>query len=262
MKKNGLFLIATLLSGFCFTSCFKGSNVVDGTAVGVLGYSSSNTPILKSTIGPSYAPNLNSVMISKDISVGDCCIFVYSLDYDLPENSQNVIETNGYQTIALLDIEKLSRNQMITHLTDTSKTLYSEIPIVDPYESGSYVDYHLFISQIVNQPSDMQITWDMSYDANTMMPTVEHGERYYDIFIRATKRNEGEKAKGNTQHLVAYNIGRYLEEAASNEYNNNNSATKFELRFHYVTEIDKDTQALTWQNKKIEIQISSFLVKQ
>ena len=262
MKKFGLLLIVTLLSGFCFTSCFEGSHVEDGTAIGILDYSKNYNTIIKSTIGYSYAPNLETIMASRGLSTGDCCIFVYNLDHDLPENAQNVVEANGYQTISVLDIAKIDKYYMVPHLTDSSKALPGEIAIEDPYESANYIEYHLFISQIVNQPSDLLVEWNMSYDANTMMPTIVNGERYYDIFIRATKKNDSDKATVNTPHLIAYNIGRYLEDAALTEYNNSSSTSKFMLRFNYVSKIDNETKEITWKSKTADVLVSQFLMKQ
>ena len=259
MKKLGSYLVVMLLSCFCLTSCFEGSNVEDGTAIGILDYSKNYSTIIKSTIGYSYAPNLDAIMASKGLSTGDCCIFLYSLDHDLPENAPNVAEANGYQTISLMDIAKLPKYYMVSHLTDTSSIIPGEIAVSDPYESGNYIESHLFISQIVNQPTDLQVEWNMSYDANTMAPTEVHGERFYDIFIRATKKNDSSNTPVNTQHLNAYYINRYLQEAASREYSHNSSTSKFTLRINYVSKIDADTKAITWSSKTTEIMVSSFL---
>ena len=260
MKKLGLFLIASVISFISLTSCLESSNVSEGYGLGVLQYSSkSYTPVLNSTLGIVSASNMG------DMDLNSCYYFYYKLDLDLPENAHAVVEANGYQTITIYDKIELDKYYLATSLTDTSRMMNGEIPTYDAYESGNpYIDEYYFISQIVEQPSDLQLTWDMSYDSNAD-PVVENNERYYDVFIRATKRNSSEKSPEKVQHLNAYFIRDFLKNAASYERNALGSnyieqSSKLRIRFNFVSEISEDGK-LTWKNKtENNILVAEFII--
>ena len=251
MKKFGLFLIASVFSVFCLTSCLEGNNVSEGYALGVLQYSSeSHTYVLNSTLGLVSAPNLNA------LDLNECYYFYYKLDLDLPENATAVVQANGYHTISLVGHQKIDKYDLSPSLTDTSRVMNGEVPVHDAYESGNpYIDEYYFISQIVNMPSDLQLTWNMSYDSD-MEPVVENGERYYDVFIRATKKNSSEKSDEKLQHLNAYYVRDFLKNAASKERNALGSSysehsSKLRIRFNFVSEISEEGK-LTWKSKTAE----------
>ena len=260
MKKLGLFLIASVISFISLTSCLESSNVSEGYGLGVLQYSSkSYTPVLNSTLGLVSASNLG------DMDINSCYYFYYKLDLDLPENAHAVVEANGYQTISILDKIELDKYYLSSSLTDTSRMMNGEVPVYDAYESGNpYIDEYYFISQIVKMPSDLQLTWHMSYDGDGNIAVVENGERYYDVFVRATKRNSSDKTEENVQHLNAYFVRDFLKNAANNERNalgSNYSETssKLRIRFNFVSEIS-DEGKLTWKSKTEEsVYVGMFL---
>jgi hypothetical protein len=264
MKRNGFYLIVSLLSVFCITSCISGNNVQEGQALGVMGYSSSYTPIMNSTFGPVYSPTIANLLDKGDLRMGRCYIFNYTFDSDLPENAQSVVNVNKYYTITLNAYNEIPSYNIESYLTDTSKVLTDEVAILKVFEESTYLEGFLFISQAVEQPSDLQLNWDMSYDYSSMMPNVEDNKNYYDVFVRATKKNTGSASTVAMQYLNAYYMKRYLSDAASKEKallgsGYSESSSKFTLRFVYVSAIDKDTQAITWKNHPIEVLISSFL---
>jgi len=265
MKRNGLFLIVALLSVFCVTSCIEGNNVQEGQAIGVLTYGDGYTPILKSSLGPVYAPNIITMLDNGKMKMYGCYIFSYTLDTDLPENSQSVINANGYYTVTLNAFNELPQYTVDPYLVDTSKVVSDEFAVTSVYEEGSFLEGFLFISQIVEQPSDLELEWSMSYDYNTMMPSEDlDGRNYYDLFVRASKKNSSDKSLVSMQYLNAYKIGNYLQSAASREKallgsSYNESSSKLTLRFNYVYSIDKETQNITWKTHTIDVLISSFL---
>lgn len=269
MKGIGSYFTGLFLSVLCLTSCLKGSNVRDDYACGVLAYSSKDyiTPVMKTSMGDFSAPNLMALLNYPDM--GDCFVFFFRLDYDLPENTPSAVEVNGYHTFSILNYAPIKKIYLNPFLTDINTMLPNEVPVLNGYNSGEYVNNHLFISQTVQQPSDLDLNWEMSYDESNM-PTVEEssGKRYFDLYIRATVRREGEQtSKTEVQHLNAYHVGNYLSVAANMEKTNlgsayNASTSKFYLRFNYVTRIDEETNAVTWQNFTEEIYIASFTMDQ
>ena len=268
MKKNGLFLFVALLSVFCFTSCIESDNVSDGVAIGVLNYSDDYiTPVLKSTFGPPLsASNLGTLISNGDMNINNCYYFEWRLDMDLPENAQNVAAAKGYYTVTLGRIYDIPKYSILPYLADTSQVLPDEIAVLSAYEGeGVYLEGYLFIDQTIIQSSDLDVEWNMSFDYATMMPFEgSDGKRYYDVFVRATKKNNSEKPTVTMQHLNAYNMGGYLRSAAYEERNflgtgYSESSSTFALRFNFVSEIDKDTEAITWKSITKTISIADFL---
>ena len=264
MKRNVFYLIVALFSVFCMTSCISGDNTQEGRALGVMGYTNNYTPVMKSTFGPVYSPTIANLLDKGDIRMNRCYIFTYTYDSDLPENAQSVVNANGYYTITLNAYEEIPSYNIDSYLTDTSKVMTDEVALSSVFEDSNYLEGYLFISQSVEQPSDLLLDWHMTYDYSTMVPRVENNANYYDVFVRATKKNSGEKSTVNMQYLNAYYMKNYLRDAANKEKSllgssYNEATSKFVLRFVYVSAIDKDTQAITWKNHPVDVLISSFL---
>ena len=266
MKNFSLYLASLLLSVFFLTSCVKGSNVTEEIGYGVLDWGGSNnlTPILKSTFGFFYAPNLTSLVANGTMNIGDCYAFYFRIDLDLPENSLAVAEVNGYQTITLIEYAKLSKYYLSSMLTDTLHVLPDEVPVGYVCIDWGYVANHLFLSQTSIHPEDWEISWDMSIDYNTIVKE-ELGKRYYDLYIRAKVKNQGAQIiNTSVQSINAYYIGDYLSLVAMIEQSflgsdYDSSTSKFVLRLNYVSELNEETNSVTWRNDKIELPVASFL---
>ena len=262
MNRFGLYATGLFVSVICLTSCLEGGNVSEGWACGVLGYSSKDmNRVLKTGMADFYSTSLNSA----EMFDGDCYLFNYRLDGDSPDNTANVIETRGYYTITISWIAQLTK-YYITPYVDVSTILPNETPVVKAYFDSEYVDNHWFIYHIVNQSNGTELKWELSYDANTMMPTVEDdGRRYYDLYLRATVTKEGDNTpKVETQHLNAYHMSGYLLNAANIEKsllgsNYSSSSSNFTVRFKYASNIDMENNTITWQSDQIDIPIAMFL---
>ena len=264
MKRFGLYLTGLLLSVLCLTSCLKGSNVQEGWACGVLGVSKDMfTPVLKTQMGDFAASSLTSSLNKGEIYYGDCFLFYFRLDSDLPENAAKVFEMNGYYTITILQIDQIQKFYLNPGMTDIMTARPGEVPVTDGYYSGEYIDKYLFITQVVNQPSDLELYWFMNYDEQNMM-VEENNKRYYDLYIRATIKRESDKTvKTDVAYLNAYDMQNYFQTAASMEKtylgsSYNASSSKFTVRFNYVTSIDEETGDITWKSITEEIDIAWF----
>ena len=266
MKRFGLYLTGLFLSVLCLTSCLKGNNVQEGWALGVLelGGKNSFTPVLRTTTGDFYATELASKINNGEIYFGDCFVIYYRLDSDLPENGASVLEVNGYYTITILQIGQLKKYNLNPYLTDISTIRPNEMPVLNGYFGGEYVDNHLFITQIVNQQSDLELHWEMSYDGQNIVTVDENNKRYYDLYIRAIVATDSEKTlKSDVQYTNVYYMGNYFSYAASNEKaylgsNFNASTSKFTIRFNYVADIDEETNTITWKSSEVEDLIAWF----
>ena len=266
MKKIALSLIVTLLSVCCFTSCFDNTKrVSEGYTVGIVGTNSKNyVTVLKSTIGDVYSPSIDALVANGDMYFDNCYAFVYQMDLSLPENAYDVVEANGYSTISLLNYSRIPDFRMYSYLTDTSRVLNNEIALHSAFGTIDFVEDFFFISHTIYQPSDMTVEWDLSYSPEAITPTEEYGIRNYDVFIRATKTNDGSQPKAYMEHLVAYKIDRFFKDAALNEKNSlganyNEQSSVFTVRFNFPSEVDENNQTIRWQRTTLGFPIASFI---
>ena len=266
MKKLSLFLIASIMSVVCLMSCIEGNNVQEGHGFGVLQYSPvSYTPMLNSTVGPYSSPTIGGLISKGDMSIDNCYYFYYSLDLDLPENSYASVQANGYYTVSLLDVKDIPTFYLRPYLTDTSTMMFGEMALYDGYESGNaYVDEYYFAAHIVNQPTTLELDWDLSYNSSDMQ-SVDASGRSYNLYIRAVKKNTTEKTNNElVQHVNAYMIRDFMKTAARMERNAlggnySESSSRLNIRFNYVSDISEDGK-LTWSSKKEEnIYVGAFL---
>ena len=262
--------ISYLLIGFVFcianlTSCIEGGNVVEEVDYGVLEYNSKNAAVvLKTAQGNLYSAQMQNLYNLLEMNVGECYIILYNLNYDLPENAKNVVEQNGYYTVTLKDYAKLPQFYLSSYLTDITRILPNEVAVSKGFNGGNAFSGYFFMSHTLSLPEDSEVNWNLSYDVESMMPTIENGKRYYDLYVRAIETKKGDKAKINQEHFNAYYVDDYLSRAASNErsilgsdYSQNSS--KFSVRIFYASNIDLESERITWQKDEIEIYVASYL---
>jgi hypothetical protein len=266
MKKISL-LVSLTLCIMGLTSCLEGGgSKVSGSAYGILTVSPQNyTPVLKLLSGDVFSSPQLTVQISNgDMTPGYCYVFYYELDYDIPENSSASLQANGYYTVTISQIQDLPTYFANSFPTDTTAALPDEIPVLNGCSASPlYIDGYVFIQQTVNQPSDMQLDWMMSYNYNAISdPAEENGVRYYDLFVRATGTG-GTKSKAETSCVNAYQMANFFNLAAENEKrllgtSYNSSVSTFNFRIFYVKEITEDG-ALTWQSYTDKAIITYFV---
>ena len=260
MKKLGLFLIVSLFS-VCLTSCLNSDSTFEDDAIGVMTYGSKGNSIVIKTWGGDIlgGPSINALYMNGDMTTDGCYYFRYLFDRDLPENHLDVVAANGFTTVSILGYQEIDKYYMSYSLTDTSTVMPEEVPIVDGcYNIRAYINKNLFLTHTANQPTDLSLYWDMSYDANTMMPTIVDAERLYDIYIRARKTNSSSNSKVNLSYINAYYVSNYLENAAIREKELNPSATELIMRFNYVASIDENDK-ITWGSTIQRVSIAAIL---
>ena len=265
MKKNSLFIVLSLLSVINLTSCLKGNNTSSYVDIGVLDFNMGNV-VMRGTGPAIYSSEINALNNIDSLQIGGCYLFSYTIDWDLIENSESLFATNGFYVATLNGYRPYVKSYISYPLTDTSTIVYNEIPIKDAIfenDTYGYSNGYLFLTHVIERPEDMSVELDVTYDFETMKPTVENGIRYYDFFIRATKKNESQKSHDSYYYSVAYYIRDYLTDAAYNEKNfltsNNNydSTSKIRLRFNYAAEINGNI--IRWSKKEFSIGIEYFI---
>ncbi len=264
MRKISCFLVFTLLNIVGFTSCLDGgSNVQTFNTVGVLSLSDKNlNPVLKSAHGDLYAPELSTMMTGGQIETGGCYLVQCTIDQSSPENSQSNVSANGYMTATISSVAEASKYYTKSFLTDTAVLLTEEIA-VSGISSLGYASDYLFFYHDVNQASDEQLSWDLSYDPETMIPAMEDEARYYDLFLRAVRTNTSDKTTtALVRHLNAYRVSDFLRMAAMKEKeilgDLYSSTSQFKIRINYVHDITEDA-VIEWENSTMSAYIESFL---
>ena len=268
MKKFCLYLTGVFLSVLFLTSCLEGSNVREEIGYGVLEFGGANgiTPVLKSSVGHFSGASVMSLYNTGAMDIDGCYAYYFRIDFDQPENSSSIVELNGYQTVTILDFVELSKFYVSSYLNDITQILPDEMPLMKACNGLDYVSRYLFISHTANHPDEWKLSWEMSYDnAMLTMPIEENGKRYYDLYLRARVQNKSDKtSKVETQYTNVYFMGDFLTTVASLErsllegsYSENSS--QFTLRFNYVSDLDEETNSMTWQSDEVDFYIAGFL---
>ncbi|MDR0394674.1 MAG: hypothetical protein LBH77_05905 [Tannerella sp.] len=271
MKKITLHLFVILACIAGFTSCLEGGgNRETNGVVGILDIGNS-TYVIKTLGGDIYAPELATYVGSGKMNLGSGYYISYEIDWDLPENSQSMIAASGYYTVSILAYYEAEKYSMDYYLTDTSTVQTNEMVVsaaLLSYENGGINDItnnFVFMTHHVKCPQDMKLTWNLSYDYDKgMTPTEEGGKRYYDLFLRATKLNDSEKADTDAVFFNSYYVGDYVRNVANREKellgSNYGQNSTFTLRIHYVSEIKDDK--LVWKHQELAYWISPFVSSQ
>ncbi|MDR2384106.1 MAG: hypothetical protein LBD80_00390 [Tannerella sp.] len=264
MKKKKLFISTMLISITGLNSCLiDGGNKQSASAYGVLRYNDYSSLCLYSTfVDPVSSPQLSQLVSEGKMQPNFCYTFNFEIDYDRPENTRATLLSNGYYTVTINDYTQLPTFYVNPHLTDTTAAMENEIPVSNGYVSAAYAAEYIYIQQTVNQPSDAQLNWDISFEyASITNPKVESGIRYYDLFVRAQTLTEGTKSNTDVSHLNAFYMSNFFNLVAQNEKTqlgaNYSSTSTFKFRIFYVKEI-KDG-VLTWHSSlPQEAYISAF----
>ncbi|MDR2474168.1 MAG: hypothetical protein LBD53_11550 [Tannerella sp.] len=262
MRKTTIFLLAMILGIASLTSCLDGKNVQSGYALGVYdadgGYFSQS--LFHSTVGPLYAPSMNTYMQS-----GESFLVYYNCDFDAPENSSAMLQTNNYYTVTISNYSKLPQTTAMSYMSDTSTVMDNEIPLLSGYynNNGALVnttsDSYLFLPHTLPQASDVELDWSMCYGNYSGQPTVVGAERFYDLYIRATKTTT-KLSKSQNEFQVCYRIGSFLRDAAYNERNQeyfNAETSKFNVRIFWVSSVSNGK--LAWSSAVQSMFVASFL---
>ncbi|MDR2147768.1 MAG: hypothetical protein LBE91_15040 [Tannerella sp.] len=270
MKKISLFVLVMLvmlvsISGL--TSCLEGGgNKMTGSDFGVLTTGNGKALFVINTpsMGPVYDPQILEWITTGEMQVNGCYLLSFEIDYDLPENSSDQVAANGYQTILITGKNELTVHNVESVLTDTSKVLTGEIPVINGFaEAGAYIEPYLIVPQAVRHPDDADLDWNMSYDSRTLTePEEEQGARYYDLFLRVVQTEESSKSPQDIGYYNAYQMRSFLQMAAEHEKgmlgsSYSSGTSTFRIRVNYAREI-KDS-VITWQNSVQPIPIAFFV---
>jgi hypothetical protein len=264
MKKLGMFWMVALAAVLSFTSCLKGSNNSTELHVGVISYTNDLKPVLKTIGGSFYGTELNAVVSKGELTYGDCCYFQVKVDWDLPENSAEMVRVTGYYVASIYVIAKADQYTAYPYLTDTSSVQVNEFPVVEmvsPDGPYGYAENFWMMTHKVKHEKGLMMHWDLSYNGSEVV-TEENGQRYYNMFVRATASGTGGGTTASDEYYFnAYSANSFLERSAWEEKNklgsNYTTGSTFTVRLNYVSDI-KDGK-ITWKTTDLTLYIVMFV---
>jgi hypothetical protein len=250
---NGMRAVLWITAMTLFTSCLEGGrNTRSDTTIGVVRL---DTKTFKNVLdiyggGTFYAPSFDTMQ------EGACCIVVYELDFNAPENSTVMLQANGYYTVTISYKEDIDRYSLSSVITDTTAVLPEETAIMDPINSKlGYLNGILFMAHQLKRASDQREIWHLSYNPQTAMQE-ENGRQIYNVYLRSTVRVSSTKTQEDSYDLCAYDM-KYFMESAAQRAKSAGSATTFQVRFNYVSEITDGT--LAWKYRDMEMYVAEIL---
>lgn len=256
MKK----LFSCSLMAICvllMTSCLDGgSNQSSGVGYGVIGYSSKTGKTIIKTGGvPVYSAE---VAASSNIQLNDCCAFAYTLDGDIPENSEEAIAANGYYTVTVSQYADIDKYSVTPYLKDTTLIEEKELTVVST-DMGILKNYDGSIVFIDNKfflgtyhdgfSSEQKQTLNISFNPD-QEPEVVNGDNVYDLFLRVVKTEDGKSSLSQTTQLLnVFDMTSFLNSFEYKEKQASKKSIKF--RVNYINTLNEDKTKVTWKSSDV-----------
>ena len=254
MKK--LFLGSLLaVCALLMTSCLDGgSNERSGVGYGVIGYSETFKPVIKTGGVPFYAVEVANAFNKTEIEINDCCVFYYTLNSDIPENSSESLAANGYYTVSVTQYADIPKGYANSFVDDTATIIQNEMTTmsIDMSNTGILTDKNinmLFLSTIhENYFKDQKQELRLSYNRDQEPETV-NGDKVYNLFLRVIK-TEGDKSISSTQQLInAFDMNRFIQDFQYKEEQDSKKSLKY--RINFANSFTKDSTQINWKASEV-----------
>lgn len=251
MKKlflGSLLAVCTLL----MTSCLgNGSNQESGIGYGIIDYSDKTfKPIIKTGGISLYSPEVENFVNKGEVERGNCCIFAYTLDHDLPGNSSTAVSSNGYYTVTISQYGDIKRHWVESTLSDTAVVAPNEMLVssIDKSNTVFLIDKGvkmLFLATVhENFVKDQKQDFRMSY-ATDQEPELVNGEDVYNLFLRVEKTSD-DKGTSSTQALInAFDVNDFLTSFQYKEEQKSKKSLKF--RVNFANKFNADSTKIEWK---------------
>jgi hypothetical protein len=238
------------------TSCLEGGgNSITNQAVGVVRLEQ-NT--FKNVLDVSAYESFYSPAFG-NMDAGTCCYIYYELDFELPENSAEMIAANGYYTVTVLDKSEINRYPMLPAADTSAIALPDEMPLIAPVDQAGgyvYVKGILFLAHHFKAPDGQITDWKLSYDWQNPYVSEEEGN-IYNVYLRATVKMPSSKTPEEKYESCAYDVKTFIESAAQREKGLGKDVVA--LRFNYVSEIGDDGTVVWSKSDKLDLSVQTII---
>lgn len=177
---------------------------------------------------------LYSSSLSPQILDGECCLIQFTIK---SEDNQNVAAL-GYYTIHELNYYEVDKATVIPVKTDTAVIKENELPMVT-LSPRNYVKGYLFInsyheSMATNQKNYYELSYNMDEE-----PILENTKSVYQLYLRATKLEDGKSPTSNQIIPNAYDVKRFFDHISYAEKSKGNKEYNFKI--NYIKTFTNDT---------------------
>lgn len=255
MKKFKLYgSLVALAAAVLLTSCLGDSGNSTQSAETQFAVAHTDSKSMKTVLDVYYYGPLYSPSVELMVNPGSCYFIDYQIDFSTPENVNAA--TNGYYIANIGNVTEIDKAFPVLQVADTTALLENEQP-VEKFAVGTYVSGHFLLGMNFAQLKNQQTRWEVYYDPSQEARETTSGERYYDLFVRAVKKVDGEGSSSTT--AVVYRsvlLKNFIEQC--NEREKANSKKTFNLKFNYLKSFDaKDGTDLKWESVSVPFTVSS-----
>lgn len=246
MKKINLYCMAVVSVLVLLTSCLGDSGNSNQQLHNQFAVARMDSKSLKTVLDVNYNGTVYSPAAELKIMAGNCYSIDYDLDFSSPENANAA--TNGYYVATITNIQEIDKGSAIPQITDTTALMENEQTINElGVVIGGYINGYLLVGTKSNQLKKQQTQWNLYYDMSQEAKENSNGERYYDVFVRAVKRVDGEgTTPSETVDYKVYELKRFIEHCLEKEKAANKKQVNFKL--NYLKSInEKDSTDLKWE---------------
>ena len=250
-------VVWSFISILLFSSCIdEGRKVDTGYVFGV--------------VRTDYMKGLNLLDVAEDVSFyssrfeydydGDCFFVYYEIDHELPGNSFESVEKNGFYEVTIgTEKQKVDKwNVSVLLPADTLTSLPDELPIKAALDGDIiYIKGKMFLISNLQKATYQKINWTLKYDIDNML-TEERGQRYYNLFLRATE-GQGTNSNEFISFANAFEIKYFLRDVVQKE--KELGGESFYIRFNFPSIISEDGK-MTWeyQNTRGSINVKELVL--
>lgn len=238
MKTFKLFGVLAAAALILLTSCLGDSDntrsLTSQFAVARFESKIAKTVLDVNGLGAVYSPSVEPY-----IEAGKCYLIDLTIDFNSAENANAA--DNGYYVVTVPTAPtEVAKGISIQQVADTTALLENEQPVSE-LVINSYVSGYLLMSANFDQLKNQQNRWEIYYDPAQEPGEDKNGNRYYDLFIRAVKRVDGE-GTSTTKEVVrrAFEVKNFIDKCIEKE--KADGKTMVNLKFNYLQSIGKENE--------------------
>lgn len=237
MKTFKLFGVLAAAALILLTSCLGDSDntrtLNSQFAVARIDSKTFKTVLDVNGLGSVYSPAAESF-----VTAGNCYLIDLTVDFSSAENANAA--DNGYYVANVGNVNEVAKGVSIQQAADTTALLENEQPVSE-LVINTYVSGYLLMSANFDQVKSQQNRWEIYYDPAQEPGEDKNGNRYYDLFIRAVKRVDGE-GTSTTKEVVrrAFEVKNFIDKCIEKE--KADGKTMVNLKFNYLQSIGKENE--------------------